>query len=58
MQKLVEVGCGILAGGGVLLAVAGMFRFSLKWIVAGAALYVLGGALGERLHRAHPYARR
>ncbi|GEM_PF-4788441 len=51
MHRLAGIACGIVAGGGVLIAVAGMFRFSLGWIVAGAGLYVLGGALGERFRK-------
>ncbi len=54
MRKLALVVWGMTASAGVLIAVAGMFRFSLLWIVLGVALYVLGGAFGERLRSEQP----
>lgn len=49
MRTWGRVVCGMTAAAGVLIAVAGMIRLSLPWIVFGAVLYVLGGAMGERI---------
>lgn len=40
--------CFVVAGGGVIVAVAGMLRLSLPLMGAGAALWVLGVIVWER----------